>query len=117
MNITKDQIIKGVVNYAKNEVVNNIPNKSVRMGVAAAVKALELVPSVADSVFNNALVSAFLHEENGTYNLDDVYTVLTATMEEYGDFPLVLPFVKVPILFNSRDVRSLKEYIERTNES
>lgn len=112
MNVTKNQIINGVVRYAKTEIVNNITDKPVKMMFAAAVKALELAPTMADKIFNKPMVSAILQEENGKYNLDNAYQILTETMTEYGDFPITLPIIKAPLIFNKTDIAKLKNYIE-----
>lgn len=112
MNVTKIQIINGVIKYAKNEIVNNITDKPVKMMFAAGVKSLELVPSVADKFFNNSIVSTIIQDENGLYNLDNIYQILTETMTEYGDFPVTIPVIKTPLIFRKSDVAKLKEYIE-----
>lgn len=116
MNVTKNQIISGVVKYAKIEIINSITDKPVKMMFAAGVKSLELVPSIADKIFSNPMVSAILQEENGQYNLDNAFNILSETMTEYGDFPVTIPVVNKPLIFNKMDVAKLKEYIEEGAE-
>lgn len=112
MQVTKDQLLKGLVKYTKQEVLSNITDKPSKMIIAALIKSVEVYPNMLDKIFDNQLFSAILQGESGKYDIDKVLNILTATMEEYGDFPLQLPLIKNPLVFNARDVSKLKEVIE-----
>lgn len=117
MNVTKNQIVNGVIKYAKSEVIDKITDKPLKMILAAGVSALEINPSIADSIFGNDFVSKILNEDSGLYDLDSVFEILEKTVDEYGDFPLVIPAIKFvspnekELTFTSRDIRKLKSYI------
>lgn len=118
MKVTKQQIINGIVKYAKNEVIDKILDKPLKMIIATCVSMMEANPSIADVVFNNALASAVLHEDDGMYEFDELLDVIENTMTEYGDFPIKIPAIKFispsekELNFGVNDVKKLKEYID-----
>lgn len=123
MTVTKQQIINGVVKYAKNEIINKIIDKPLKMIIATCVSMMEVNPSVADVVFNNPMVSAILREKDGMYDIDGVIEIIEKTMNEYGDFPVKIPAIKFvspsekELTFAVSDVKKLREYIIGVTES
>lgn len=113
MEVSKAQIINGVVNYMKAEVISKIPDKGFRMTLSAMVNLAEARPEVCDVIFNHPL----LHSESGVYDIDLLDQVLIKTIEEYGDFPITIPAIKFisptekEMRFTADDVRKLKNYI------
>lgn len=114
MEVSKGQLISGLVRFAKTDVISKIPDKPFRMTLSALVNLIEVRPEAADVVFNNPL----LKSENGMYDIDLLEQVITKTIDEYGDFPVVIPAIKFispnekELRFTSEDVRKLKGYIE-----
>ena len=51
------------------------------------------------------------------YDIDSAVEILEKTIDEYGDFPVVIPAIKFlspnekELTFTSRDIRKLKNYI------
>lgn len=117
MTVTKQQIINGVVKYAKNEIINKIIDKPLKMIIATCISMMEVNPSVADVVFNNPMVCAILNENDGMYDIDGLIEVIGKTMDEYGDFPVKIPAIKFispsekELTFGAGDIRKLKDYI------
>lgn len=115
--VTRNQIVNGVIKYAKNEVINKITDKPLKMMLAAGVSALEINNSIADKIFQNDFVSKILNEDAGMYDIDSAVEILEKTIDEYGDFPVVIPAIKFlspnekELTFTSRDIRKLKGYI------
>lgn len=114
MEVSKGQLISGLVRFAKTDVISKIPDKPFRMTLSALVNLIEVRPEAADVIFNNPL----LKSENGMYDIDVLEQVITKTIDEYGDFPVVIPAIKFispnekELRFTSEDVRKLKGYIE-----
>lgn len=114
MEVSKGQLISGLVRFAKTDVISKIPDKPFRMTLSALVNLIEVRPEAADVIFNNPL----LKSENGMYDIDLLEQVITKTIDEYGDFPVVIPAIKFispnekELRFTSEDVRKLKGYIE-----
>ena len=122
MNVTKSEIINGVVKFAKNEVIDKIPDKALKMIIATGVSVIEINPEVADNFFNNPMVSTILKEEDGKYNLDKTFEIVEKTLTDYGDFPVKIPPIKFlspnekELTFSLVDVSKLKEYISRGDD-
>lgn len=114
MEVSKGQLISGLVRFAKTDVISKIPDKPFRMTLSALVNLIEVRPEAADVIFNNPL----LKSENGMYDIDLLEQVITKTIDEYGDFPVIIPAIKFispnekELRFTSEDVRKLKGYIE-----
>lgn len=117
MTVTKQQIINGVVKYAKNEIIDKIIDKPLKMIIATCVSMMEVNPAVVDVVFNNPMVRAILHENDGKYEIDDLIEIVEKTMNEYGDFPVKIPAIKFispaekELSFGANDIKKLKDYI------
>ena len=117
MNVSKAQIINGVVKYAKAEIINKITDKPLKMLLATGVSMLEVNSSIADSIFDNDFISKILSENGGMYDIDSAIDVIEKTMNEYGDFPVTIPAIKFispvekQLTFTVNDIRKLKEYI------
>ena len=117
MTVTKSQIVNGVVNYAKSEILTKISDKPIKMMLAAGISALEANPAIADNVFRNEIFSAILNENDGAYDIDVAFEIVEKTMDEYGGFPITIPAVKFispnekQLTFSSGDVKKLKQYI------
>lgn len=114
MEVTKGQMISGILRFAKADVITKIPDKPFRMTLSALVNLIEVKPEAADFIFE----SSFLKSENGMYDIDLLEQVITKTIDEYGDFPVTIPAIKFisptekELRFTSEDVRKLKGYIE-----
>lgn len=117
MTVTKQQIINGVVKYAKNEIINKIIDKPLKMIIATCISMMEVNPSVADFIFKNPMICAILNENDGMYDIDGLIEVIGKTMDEYGDFPVKIPAIKFispsekELTFGAGDIRKLKDYI------
>lgn len=117
MNVSKAQIVNGVVKYAKAEIINKITDKPLKMLLATGVSMLEVNSSIADSIFDNDFISKILSENGGMYDIDSAVDVIEKTMNEYGDFPVTIPAIKFispvekQLTFTVNDIRKLKEYI------
>ena len=118
MNVTRQQIINGFVKYTKEEVIDKIIDKPLKMAIAAGISILEINPSIASTFFDNDIISKILNvKDDGTYDIDIAIEILKKTMDEYGDFPVKIPAIKFisptekELSFSSRDVQILKDYI------
>lgn len=113
--VTKNQIINGVIKYAKTEIIDKITDKPLKMVLATGLSMLEVNPSIADPVFKNSFISGL--EKDGTYDIDGICDIIEKTMMEYGDFQIIIPSIKFisptekELSFNAEDVKKLKKYI------
>lgn len=117
MNFTKQEIVTGIVRYAKNEIINKISDKPLKIIIATAVSMLETNPDIANNIFANPIVSSLLNENDGLYNIDAFETAIETAIREYGDFPVQIPAIKFisptekQLTFTVSDISKLKEYI------
>lgn len=113
MEVSKGQLVSGVTRFGRNEVLNKITDKPFKMTLAAAINLLEIKPDVADKLLENRIIK----NDSGMYDMDLIEAVITRTMDEYGDLPIMIP--GIPLLsptpkelrFTAEDVRKLKGYI------
>lgn len=113
MEVTKSQLVNGIIAYVKSEVIAKIPDKPFRMTLSAGVNLLEVKPEIADVIFEHPLLKA----QNGVFDIDLLEQVLVKTIEEHGDFPLTIPAIKFisptekELRFTADDVRRMRNYI------
>ena len=116
MTVSKNQLVSGATKFARNEIVNKIPDKNFKMVISMLVNLLEVKPELADEFLEP------MADKDGMYDIELLEMVLCKTMDEFGDFPIVIPEPKNPALklmfpaekelrFSSDDVRRLKSYI------
>ena len=111
MEVSRGQLVSGATKFAKNEIINKVTDKNFKMVMSMLVNLIEVKPELADD-FLKPMANA-----NGMYDIDLLETVLCKTMDEYGDFPIVIPAIKFisptekELRFNSDDVRKLRDYV------
>ena len=111
MEVSRGQLVSGATKFAKNEVINKVTDKNFKMVMSMLVNLLEVKPELVDEFLKP------MANENGMYDIDLLEMVLCKTMDEYGDFPIVVPAIKFisptekELRFNSDDVRKLRNYI------
>lgn len=116
--ITKQQIIKGISEYVKNEILVKIDDQVTRLTIGGFVVALEVNPDLLDILFSNPLVSSLITKNGDQYELDKAFEVVTKTLDRYGSLPITIPPIKYlspaekKLSFSSDDIQKLKAYIE-----
>lgn len=113
MEVSKGQLISGIVKYVKNEVLKKIPDKPFKMTLSAGINLIEVKPEVADVIFDHPI----LKNENDMYDIDLLEQIVVTTINEYGDFPVTIPAIKFisptekELRFTMEDIKKLREYI------
>lgn len=111
MEVSRGQLISGATKFAKHEVIGKVTDKNFKMVMSMLVNLLEVKPELADEFLKP------MANERGMYDMDLLEMVLCKTMDEYGDFPVVIPAIKFisptekELRFNSDDVRKLRDYV------
>lgn len=117
MQVTKNQIIAGAVNFVRDEIIPHIPDKNFRSVLEAGAAMVEMVPQMADKYFDNPIASAALREHDGAYDLDFAEAAIVKAMEAHGNLTITIPGIKwispetKTLTFTPNDVRTLKRYI------
>lgn len=122
MRVTKQQIINGIVSYIESEVIPQVDDRSTKIIASVAIKSIQANTRLQDMVFANPVIKAFLVEnESETYEIDELFRVLTESIDQYGSFPIEIP--PIPLIspsvktlsFDESDIAEIKRRIERSN--
>lgn len=117
MEVSKQQLVNGVVKFGKMDVLPKITDKTFKLILATGIAMLENNTDIADSLLKNDMISAILGEDDGLYEIDDLKEALMDAMKEYGDLKIKIPGIKFispddkELSFNVQDISRLSEYI------
>lgn len=115
--VTKKELLTGIVKFVKNEVIPYVNDNSMKMILSGCLYAIDAKPSIADPVFTNPIVGAVLKGEEGKYDVETIFSVLTKLVEDYGRIPITIPPIKFvtsnenTLTFRKDDIAKLKEYV------
>ena len=122
MRVTKQQIVNGIVSYIESEVLPQVDDRSVKILASIAIKSIQSNSKMQDMIFANLVVKTLLIEdESGTYEIDELFRVVSESIDQYGSFPVEIP--PIPLIspsqktlsFNGQDIAEMKRRIERSN--
>lgn len=121
MNITKQQIVNGMIKYINEEVVNKITDKPLKIALAVGISMIDKKPEIINAFFDDDKVAKILNKkDDGTYDIGEITEAIENTLAQYGDFPVTIPAIRFisptekSLNFSAFDVRRLREYIEGT---
>lgn len=113
MKVDANKLINGIVNYADNEVINNLPTSGkwllgAGMGIMTAK-----VNDMVDSLLNNAMIKTMgIVDDEGMFDIDLIASNLRNSASKYGRMTIQIPLVG-NLTFSESDIDSLRSYIER----
>lgn len=122
MRVTKQQIANGITSYIESDVIPQVEDKSLKILASIAVKSIQANERLLDTIFANPVVKALLTEdENGTYEIDGLFKVISESISQYGSLPIEIP--PIPLIspsvktlsFDEKDISEMKRIIERSN--
>jgi hypothetical protein len=117
MKVSKNQMISGISRFGKEEIVNKIPDKGIKMAVAVALATLKKKPEILDTLLDSKLGGIIVTKDEDGYDVDFICDVIAEAMEEYGSFEVDIPSVpliapkETSLTFSSGDIRKLHDYI------
>lgn len=119
MKATKEQIVKGLVSYAENDLIPKIWDRALQFAAAAAVNTVKMFPVLADPFFDHPVVKTLLFDDgSGRYELDGVFSAISETFRQYREFPVALPSLPFAakaentLTFRADDLDDIKRRIE-----
>lgn len=122
MRVKREQIVKGVVDYIENDVIPQMKeDRAMQIILDVVAKSALGNTKLTNAVFDNNTVKAFLKcNEDGTYEIEDVFDSLSESIKKFGAFPVVIP--PVPLIsptektleFGEDDIAEIKRRIERS---
>lgn len=124
MRVTKEQLIKGTIEYIGEDVIPQITDdKALQILLDIMVNSVKANSKLADPIFENNTVKTFLKcNDDGTYDLEGSFNIISSSIKKYGPFPVVIPPIKYvspkekELSFTESDIAELKRRIERSAE-
>lgn len=119
MEVKKEQIVRGVANYMRNEVIKGISSNNFQFILYTIAASMEVNSETINKFLENPMVKVALVEKNGMYDIDKAKMVLEDTLKNSGGFTITIPSVKFilpeeqEIKFVSSDVATLCDYIRK----
>lgn len=116
MEYSKEQIVNGIMRYAKNDMLPQIPDKNFKIIAASAVGLAETKPEILNKLFENPVMSAFKTDKG--YDIEAVISALRANVDSLGGFTVTIPAVKFlmpeekQLTFKSDDIDKVMSYIK-----
>ena len=119
MRATKSQIVHGVADYVRGEILPKMSDdKPVQIVLSIAVNAAAANDKMINSVMENGIIRALLDEdESGTYELDGLMDAMRSAIEQYGSFPVRVPPIplisprEITLKLDASDVDAIRRRI------
>ena len=122
MRVSRNQIIKGVADYIKNDLIPTMQNdRAVQIIFTIAINAAMANSKLTDSIFDNEIVRAMLDDDgSGTYEISGIVDSMQAAIQQYGSFPVQIPAIplvsprEITVKLTADDVSTMRRKIEET---
>jgi hypothetical protein len=122
MRVSRNQIIKGVTDYIKNDLIPTMQNdRAVQIIFSIAINAAMANSKLTDSIFDNEIVRAMLDDDgSGTYEISGIVDSMQAAIQQYGGFPVQIPAIplvsprEITVKLTADDVSAMRRKIEET---
>ena len=122
MRVSQNQIIKGVADYIKNDLIPTMQNdRAVQIIFTIAINAAMANSKLTDSIFDNEIVRAMLDDDgSGTYEITGIVDSMQAAIQQYGSFPVQIPAIplvsprEITVKLTADDVSAMRRKIEET---
>ena len=120
MRVTKSQIVRGVTDYIKSEILPKMnEDKAMQIAASIVINAAARNERMISSVMNHEIVRALLDDDgSGTYEIDGLADAMRDAVEQYGAFPVKvppIPFIsshEITLRLNDEDVDAMRRRIE-----
>ena len=117
MEISRQQMISGLTRYARMEMLPHISDKPFAILLATGIAMIDNKPEIMENIFKNEMVSTFIEERDGMYNVDALKKALVDTINTYGDLRLKIPGIKFlspeekELAFSAQDINVIYDYM------
>lgn len=112
MNYSTEQVIKGLINYADNEVMVKLPMSGKWiMGTVIGVAANK-TGNIINGLKSNSIINMLgIIDEDGNIDIDTLITSMKQSADRYGKLTVEIPLVG-SMTFSSSDIDRLRSYIQ-----
>ena len=116
--VAKKDIVSGVIEYAEEEMLPKITDKTLAIVIYFFISQLKTKPKLADVFFENMLVKQLLPENNGMYDIEDFIKSIKTSIKKFGG-SLTIAIPAIPLLspsekelrFGESDFDDMLDYI------
>ena len=120
MRVSKTQIVQGITDYIKNDILPKMENdRAVQIILAIAVNAAAANSSMIESIFDNEIILKMLDDNgSGTYDVGSLADAMKSAINQYGSFPVNIPSIplvsprEITLNLNAEDVDAIRRRIE-----
>lgn len=111
MNYSVDQVVKGISNYADNEVMGKLPTSGKWILGTVITLAINNAYNIVDSLQHNPIMQMIgAIDEDGLINVDEIINAMREAADRYGNVVVNVPMLG-SMTFSSADVERLRSYI------
>ena len=120
MRVSKSQIVHGVTDYVKSEILPKMgDDKAVQIILSIAVNAAAANEKMVNAVLDNGIVRALLEDDgSGTYELNGITDAMRTAIDQYGNLPVHVPAIpllsprEITLKLDAEDVDEMRRRIE-----
>lgn len=117
MDVTKEQIARGVAKFIHEEVIPGVGDSATQILLGITASAIDTNPRLMDKLLDNGIFSMVARVGN-SYNLSTLQNAATSAIDKYGKLTFTIPGIKFIspddkiLQFGSDDVKRLVALIE-----
>ena len=117
MEVTKEQIAKGVSDFIQEDMIPHITDSGMQLILGITSGAIETKPGILDKLLENEMLSAVAKSGNN-YDLGVLKKAAMGAIDKYGKLEITIPGIKFisphdkVLNFTSEDIRKLVDRIE-----
>lgn len=111
---TQDQVLAGLVQYIKKELIPILPSYAKVLGGAALLKNAQRLPQIMEQLTGGSMAKTLgIVEDGGQIDVDLWCQNIKQSIREFGDGRLTieLPWLN-PLYINENDIDTVKRYIK-----
>lgn len=122
MRVTKNQIINGITDFIKEEILPKMENdQALKILLSVAVNAIKANGKIVDKWLNNDIIRTLIDDDgSGNYDIDRLMDWIRMSVEQYGAFPVAIPPIplisprEITLKLGPSDIAAIKRQIEGT---
>ena len=122
MRVTKSQIVRGVGDYVRGEILPKMGNnKAVQIIMTVAVNAALANNKTVDAVLENSFIKALMKDDGtGTYDVAAITDAIKPAIDQFGCFPVKIPAIpflspeEITLSLSAQDVDAIRQQIENS---